>query len=352
MSHGLSIIGTGRYLPGRPYTNDDLACVMDTSDAWIRQRTGIAQRHYCPEGLGASDLALHAARAALDDAGRAPGDVDYVLFNTMTPDHLFPGSGALLGDALGCTGAPALDLRAQCAAMIYSLQLADALLASGSARTLLIVGAEAHAGFMPWRDWDVLEGETTRRPDPEAWERANAHRALAVLFGDGAGAMVVERAGRPEAGLLAVDLHTDGSDAKKLYIPAGFRTRPALSQRTLDELEFVPRMVGGEVFKHAVTKLPRSVQAVCDRAGVRLEDVDLFIAHQANQRINEAVRERLGLPPEKVPSNIERYGNTSAATIPILLDELRREGRVQPGQLLCFLALGAGLHWGAALLRV
>jgi 3-oxoacyl-[acyl-carrier-protein] synthase III len=348
----ISIIGSGRYLPGRPYTNHDLARVMDTNDAWIRQRTGIFQRHYCPEGVGVSDLALPAARQALESAGRGAEDVDYVLFNTMTPDHVFPGSGPLLAAKLGCKGVPALDLRTQCAAMIYSLQVADSLIASGAARNVLVVGAEAHAGFMPWRDWDILEGTNPEKPAPEDWERATRHRGLAVIFGDGAGAFLVERNERPGSGVLAVDLHSDGRFADKLHILAGFRTRPFISQTTVDEDRMIPVMDGRDVFRHAVDKLPRSVHAVCNQAKVKLEQIDWFIAHQANQRINELIRERLGVPAEKVPSNIERYGNTSAATIPILLDEMRRDGRLREGQLVCFLALGAGLHWGSAVVRL
>jgi 3-oxoacyl-[acyl-carrier-protein] synthase-3 len=348
----LTITGTGRYLPGRPYTNHDLARVMDTSDEWIRQRTGIGQRHYAPDGVGASDLAVPAAQQALEAAGKQPGDVDYILFNTMTPDHVFPGSGVLLGKKLGCLGAPALDLRAQCAAMVYSLQLANALIMSGGARTILIVGAEAHAGFMPWLDWDVLEGTSERKPTPEAWERATRHRGLAIIFGDGAGAVVVEATEREDAGVLAVDVHTDGRYADQLYIPMGFRRRPYITAAQVDEEHAMPVMAGREVFKHAVTKLPASVHTCCQRAGVKLDDIEWFIAHQANDRINDAVRERLGIAPDKVPSNIARYGNTSGATVPILLDEMRRDGRLRAGQLVCVFALGAGLHWGSTILRV
>ncbi|MGE0323184.1 MAG: beta-ketoacyl-ACP synthase III [Polyangiaceae bacterium] len=348
---GFEITGSGRYLPGRPYTNDDLARVMETSDDWILQRTGIAQRHYCPEGVGVSELALPAARKALESAGRSPEELDYILFNTMTPDHVFPGSGPLLGAALGCPGVPALDIRTQCAAMIYSFQLAGSLIASGAARRVLIVGAEAHAGFMPWRDWDILDG-ADRKPASEDWERATRHRGLAILFGDGAGALLLEATEGTGAGLLSLDVHSDGRHAHKLYIPAGFRSRPFVSQRTVDEDLMIPTMEGRDVFRTAVSRLPDSVRRACNQAQVKLENVDWFIAHQANQRINDAVRERLGVPAEKVPSNIARYGNTSAATIPILMDEMRRDGRLKPGQTVCMLALGAGLHWGAAVLRV
>lgn len=349
---GLIISGTGRHLPGRPFTNHDLARVMDTSDEWIRQRTGISQRYFAPNGVGASDLAVPAAQAALEAAGKRPTDLDYILFNTMTPDYVFPGSGALLGQKLGAPGVPALDLRAQCAAMVYSLQFASALIASGMARTILIVGAEAHAGFMPWDDWDVLAGETERKPSIEAWERATRHRGLSIIFGDGAGAFVVERSEREGVGLLASDVHTDGRYADQLYLPVGFRQRPWTSAEQLTPDATVPRMSGRDVFKHAVTKLPASIQTCCQRAGVELSQIDWFIAHQANDRINEAVREKLGVPSEKVPSNIGRYGNTSGATIPILLDELFREGKLREGQLVCVFALGAGLHWGSTILRL
>jgi 3-oxoacyl-[acyl-carrier-protein] synthase-3 len=349
---GFTIVGSGRYLPGRPYTNHDLGRVMDTNDEWVRQRTGIVERHFCPEGQGVSDLAVEAARIALADAGLAPEELDYILFNTMTPDYVFPGSGPLLGAKLGCPGVPALDLRTQCAAMLFSLQVADGLFRTGAAKTILVVGAEAHAGFMPWSDWDILEGTREGKPSPEAWELATKHRGLAVIFGDGAGALVLRTTEEQGKGLLGTDLHTDGRLLDQLYLPTGFRTRPFVSQKTVDEASYVPEMLGREVFKHAVTKLPSSVRAACQAAEVTLGEIDWFIAHQANDRINDAVRDRLGVPAEKVPSNIARYGNTSTGTIPILMDEMRRDGRLHPGQLLCLLALGAGIHWGSVVMRV
>ena len=348
---GFSIVGSGRYLPGQPYTNEDLARVMDTSDEWIRQRTGIQQRHFCPEGHGASDLAIEAARIALADAGKAPEELDYILFNTMTPDHVFPGSGPLVGAGLGCHGVPALDMRTQCAAMLFSLQVAEGLFRANLAKTILLVSAEAHAGFMPWLDWDVLDQKSRAQVAAEDYDRATRHRGYAVIFGDGAGALVLERS-ESQSGILGVDLHTDGRYVEQLYIKAGFRTRPYVSAETIANESFLPLMVGRDVFKHAVTKLPQSVLAACRAAGVSIDQIDWFLAHQANDRINDAVRDRLKVPAEKVPSNIARYGNTSTATIPILVDEMRRDGRLQPGQLVCFLALGAGLHWGAIVYRV
>jgi 3-oxoacyl-[acyl-carrier-protein] synthase-3 len=348
---GLRIIGSGRHLPGRPYSNDELSRVMDTNDAWIRQRTGITTRHFARPGQGPADLALPAARQALESAGLGPEDLDYVLFNTMTPDHVFPGSAPLLSEKLGCRTIPALDLRTQCAAMLYAFQVADALLGSGAANKILIVGAEAHAAVMPWLDWEILEGTTDRRPTAAAWERATKHRGWGIIFGDGAGALIVERAEGPGRGVLAVDLQADGRYAPLLCIPAGFREHPYVSAEALERDATLIHMDGREVFKHAVTKLPKSVQALVAKAGVKLSDIDWFVAHQANQRINEAVCQRLGVPLEKMPGNIDRYGNTSGATIPILLDEMRRDGRLKDGQLVCLLALGAGFHWGSLLFR-
>jgi 3-oxoacyl-[acyl-carrier-protein] synthase-3 len=348
---GLSIIGSGHYVPGRPYSNHDLARVLDTNDEWIRQRTGIVQRYFCPEGQGVSDLALHAARRALESAGKRPEDIDYVLFSTMTPDHVFPGSGSILAAKLGCPTIPAPDLRTQCAAMLYGFQFADALLKADAARCILIVGAEAHAGLMPWRDWDILDGTSDRRPSAEDWDRATRNRGWAIIFGDGAGAVVVERTAEAGKGVVAVDLHSDGRFAAQLCIPAGFRTRPYLSAAVLDRDNALIHMDGREVFKHAVTKLPKSILAVCQKAGITVDQVDWFVAHQANARINEAVAARLGVSLDRMPSNIDRFGNTSAATIPILLDEMRHDGRLKPGQLICIAALGAGFHWGSLLIR-
>jgi 3-oxoacyl-[acyl-carrier-protein] synthase-3 len=257
-----------------------------------------------------------------------------------------------LGAKLGCAGVPAPDLRTQCAAMLYSFQIADALLKSDAARSILIVGADAHAGLMPWRDWDVLEGTSDRKPAPEDWDRATRHRGWAIIFGDGAGALVVEKSQSNGTGLLAVDVHADGRFVPQLLIPAGFKTRPYINRESIENESLLMHMDGREVFKYAVTKLPRSIVTVCERAKVKVSDVDWFVAHQANQRINEAVATKLDVAPEKFPANIDRFGNTSAATIPILLDEMRRDGRLQSGQLVCFLALGAGFHYGSVLLRV
>lgn len=349
---GFEIVGTGHYVPGDPVKNDDLARVMTTSDEWIYPRSGIKQRHYAPEGVGVSDLACEAAKRALADARMDPGEIDYIVLATMTPDYIFPGSGALLGAKLGVPGVPALDIRQQCAAMLFGLQTVNGLIQTGAAKTILFVGAEAHAGFMPWEDWGALDPKNGRVATPEARERADRHRHLAVLFGDGAGA-VLFRATDRDAGLRGIKICSDGRFAELLYVPGGgFRSRPYWKAGSFDEDLHIPRMDGRELFKFAVTKLPRTAREVCAERGVSIDEIDVFLAHQANQRINEYIRKELKVPVEKLPSNIERYGNTSGATIPILLDEEMHAGRVRKGQLAMVLALGTGVHWGCALWRL
>lgn len=349
---GITIIGSGRYVPGQPVTNDQLARVMDTSDEWVAQRTGIRQRHFAPDGVAPSDMGAEAARLAIENAGISPSEVDYIVFATMTPDYLFPGSGGLCGSKLGIPGVPALDIRQQCAAVPFGLQTADALVSAGAAKTVLLVAAEAHAGFMPWNRWDILEGGEGK-PSQEEWERATRHRGLAVIFGDGAGAWVLRAAEQAGQGYIGGLIRSDGRHADQIFIEGcGFRRRPFCTPEMIEREEHIPQMHGRELFKHAVTKLPAVIRELCQKHGVSLDDIDWFIAHQANDRINSAVREALNLPPEKVPSNIARYGNTSGATIPILTDELLREGKLKRGQLVCFFALGAGLHWGAVLMRL
>jgi 3-oxoacyl-[acyl-carrier-protein] synthase-3 len=350
---GVTIIGTGRHVPGAPVSNDALARVMETSDEWIQTRTGIQQRYFARDGQGPSDLAFEAAKEALDDAGIQASDIDYIIFATMTPDYFFPGSGPLLGAKLGVSGVPALDIRQQCAAMPYAFQLANGLVHSGAAETILLAGADVHAGFMPWTDWDVVRSEAEREVSAEAYERANKHRGLAVIFGDGAGAMVLRRSDAPDGGFIGAELHSDGDSFDHLFVSGcGFRHVPYVTPEALLADEHIPQMRGPSLLKKAVQTLSKTVTSLCDTHGVQQDDIDCFIAHQANARINNAVRQALRIPPEKIPSNIARYGNTSAATIGILTDELRRDGTIGKGDLLCFLALGAGLNWGAALMRL
>lgn len=349
---GFEVIGTGHHVPGEPVTNDQLSRVMTTSDEWIYPRSGIKQRHYAPEGVGVSDLGAEAARRALADAGIDASEVEYIVFATMTPDYIFPGPGALLGAKLGIPGVPALDIRQQCAAMLFGLQTVNGLIQTGAAKTILFIGAEAHAGFMPWRDWGALDPKSGRFATPEDRERADRHRNLAVLFGDGAGALVIRATDR-NAGLRAIKICSDGRFAELLYVPGGgFRRRPYWQPDAFENDMHIPRMDGRELFKFAVSKLPKTARALCAEHNVSLDEIDVFLAHQANQRINEHIRKDLKVPPEKLPHNIDRFGNTSGATIPILLDEEMRAGRVKRGQLAMVLALGTGVHWGCALWRL
>jgi 3-oxoacyl-[acyl-carrier-protein] synthase-3 len=345
------ILGTGFVTGEHLVKNEDLAKMMDTSDQWIRERSGVEERYYVEAGTSTSDLGLAAARKALDDAGVPAADVDYIVFATMTPDHFFPGCGSILQHKLGIGDVPALDIRQQCTGFIYGLQICDALLRSGQAKTILLVAAEVHTGFMPWTQWDYLFG----RPGPAPTEQEKAwysrFRDRTVLFGDAAGAVVL-RAAEGDRGLLGFKVHSDGEGFESLYVRScGFAQRPYVTEQDLHEGRHIPEMNGKQVFKLAVTRMPQVVREVCEANGVRLQDIDLLIAHQANLRINEIVQRDLELPDEKVFNNIQRYGNTTAATIPIAFDEARRAGRVKVGDLVCFVGLGAGFHWGAALLR-
>ena len=350
---GVTIIGTGHYVPGEPVSNDALARIMDTSDEWIQARTGIKQRYYASDGQGPSDLAVEASKKAIADAGIDASEIDYIIFATMTPDYFFPGCGPLLGAKLGISGVPALDIRQQCAAMPYALQLANGLVQTDAAKTILLVGAEVHAGFMPWTDWDVLRSQSDRKVSSEAFERATKHRGLAVIFGDGAAAMVLRKSPNPDGGFIGAELHSEGDSFDHLFVEGvGFRNVPYVTPEALLADAHIPQMRGQSLLKKAVRTLSATVNSICETSGVSKDDIDCFIAHQANDRINRAVRQALKVAPEKIPSNIARYGNTSAGTIGILTDELRREEAIGEGDLLCFLALGAGLNWGAALLRL
>jgi len=350
---GITIIGSGSFAPGEPVKNQALTRVMETDDEWIKRRTGIEQRHFAKDGQGASDIAKVAAERALENAGISASDLDYIIFCTMTPDYIFPGSGGLLGAKLGIPGVPALDIRQQCAAMPFAFQLADGLAATSSNKTILVVGAEAHAGFMPWRDWSFLEEGAEGQASGEVFELASRHRGLTVLFGDGAGALVMRRSTTEGHGLLISEVHTDGNAYDYMYVQAGgFRRRPYFTKEQIDAEEHIPSMKGADLFKAAVHRLPEVIRSVCARTNIDPKEIDVFVPHQANDRINQAVAKALGVAEDKVVGNIARYGNTSGGTIPILVDECLRSGRIQKGQLVCFVALGSGLHWGASLMRI
>ncbi len=348
------ITGSGIALPPHVVTNEQLSRIMDTSDEWIRTRSGIEQRYYAAPGQGSAELGSMAGEAAIADAGLTADDIDVVIFATMTPDHVLPGNGPLLQKRLGLRGVPTFDIRQQCSGFLYGLDLADSLLRSGKFGRVLLVGAELHSAFMPWdRGWDLLIGASDREPTDEekAWNTKSRDRT--VLFGDAAGAVVVEARDSGAAGLLRTKLYTDGGGASALTMSgASFKRRPFVTREQIEMGETIPVMNGREVFKTAVTLMPQAVREVCAAEGIGVGELDLVLIHQANLRIIEGVQKALDLPSEKVPHNIERYGNTTAATLPILFHECRQNGLAGPGKLIAFTALGSGLHWGAALYRV
>jgi 3-oxoacyl-[acyl-carrier-protein] synthase-3 len=348
-----TITGSGIGIPKNVVKNEVLSRIMETTDEWIRTRSGIEQRYYVDPGQGSSDLGMMAAENALAAAGRSKDELDAVIFATMTPDHFFPGNGPVLQAKMGLPeNIPTFDIRQQCSGFLYGLELADTLIQSRKYKRVLLIGADVHTPFMPWQNgWDITIGREDREVTPEEYAANTAVRDRTVLFGDGAGAVVFE-AGEDGRGVLASKLYTNGTNIEALYVPGvGFRHRPYVSHAQIDASEFIPAMEGREVFKQAVSRMPEAVRAVCAEAGVQVPDIDVLIIHQANLRIVEAVAKQLGLPAEKVPHNIERYGNTTAGTLPILYHECVESGRIQPGMLVCFTALGAGLHWGAALYR-
>ena len=346
------ITGSGVGIPTNVVRNDVLTKLMDTSDEWIQQRSGVVERHYAEAGQSSADLGMLAAQAALAAANKTPADIDAVIFATMTPAYYFPGNGPVVQAKMGFPEIPTFDIRQQCSGFLYGLDLADSLLKSGKFNRILLIGADSHTPLMPWhRGWEITFGND-REITPEEYEFNTRFRHLTVLFGDGAGAMVIEKSDNGERGFLHSRLFTNGSNIEALYMKGGSRTRPWIEPEQVTNGDLIPIMEGRGVFKEAVSKMPEAVRTVCKEAGVKLEDVDLVLSHQANLRIVEAVQKQLGLPPEKVPHNIERYGNTTSGTLPILFHECLTDGRIQPGMLICFTALGSGLHWGAALYRV
>ena len=350
------IRSSGSYVPPQVVTNEMISRIMDTTDEWIVPRTGIRERRYVTPGVGPAELAERAARRALEKAGLAPKDVGLVVFATMTPDHYFPGSGGLLAARLGLTTTPALDIRMQCAGFLSGLQTADAFIRSGAFDRVLLVGAEVHSGLMPWPEsvWDVMLGRSPGPCDPYWYERATGMRDRAVLFGDGAGAMVLEANESGDGrGFLGIVLKTDGNHWDKLYVPGGgCKSRPYFTPEMFESLGTIPIVEGRQVFRLASLLMPEAVREVLAASGLGLEELDLLLMHQANLRINESVQKVLGLPDEKVFNNIQKYGNTTAATLPLVYDEAVEAGRIGPGSLVGFTALGAGLHWGAALARI
>jgi 3-oxoacyl-[acyl-carrier-protein] synthase-3 len=312
------VAGTGSYLPKKIVTNHDLEKMVDTTDEWIRSRTGIERRHIAADGETTVDLAEHAARAALEAAGVAPAEVDFIAFGTTTPDLVFPNCGTLLQQRLGCRGVPAFSVETACAGFMYALSIADKYVRSGEARRALVIGAETLSRITDWSD-----------------------RATAVLFADGAGAVVLEPA--PTPGVLSTHLHSDGEYKDLLYcgsgVSKGFGSKLAIS------------MAGSEVFKVAVTKLGHVVDETLAANGLDRTALDWLVPHQANIRIIQATARKLDLPMERVIVTVQDHGNTSAASVPLALDVAVRDGRIRRGELLLLEAFGGGFTWGSALVR-
>ncbi|MBI5168049.1 MAG: ketoacyl-ACP synthase III [Candidatus Eisenbacteria bacterium] len=324
------ITGIGFHVPPRVVTNHDLEQMMDTTDTWIVERTGIRERHFVEGDVGSSDLGIEAARKALADAGRTPADVDFVIFATTTADWMFPGNGVIVQEKLGLGTVGALDVRNACSGFLYSLSVADAFVRMGQYRCVLVIGAEVQSTGLDLR----TEG-----------------RDMAVLFGDGAGAAVVEPS-TDESGILSWSLHSEGQFARELWCEAPSSRVPGrVTQEMLDAGRQLPRMNGRQVFKNATTRFPEVIHEVLAKAGHTLDEVALVVPHQANQRIGDAVVQRLGVPPEKVFQNVQRYGNTTAASIPIALTEARDAGLVKKGDLVVLAAFGAGFAWAGTAMR-
>ena len=330
MAHA-RILGTGLAVPDRVVTNDDLSTRMDTTDEWIRTRTGIRERRWVREGETGVDMAKAASERALEMAGLKVSDLDGIIFATSSPDHFVPGNGVFLQRALGAGTIPALDIRQACSGFIYGLSLADAWIRTGQFRRLLLVGAEIQSTGM---------------------EISTEERHTAVIFADGAGAVVLGPEENPDRGLLAFDLHSQGEFAETLWVDSpGSMYHPRVSHQHIDEKRHLLQMDGKEVFRHAVTRMPESVQAVVVKIGKTTADLALLLPHQANLRISEMVQRALKLRDEQVYNNIDRYGNTTAATIPLLLDECVRGGRLHPGDLVVMTAFGSGFSWGSVACR-
>lgn len=320
------ILGTGSELPSKVVTNHDLEKMVETSDEWITVRTGIKERRVLEEGKGNADMAFRAARRALKDAQMQATDLDAIIMGTVTPDYPFPSSACVLEDMLGARNVFSFDVGAACSGFLNALSVADSFIRTGQINNALVVGSDALSRLLNWQD-----------------------RGTCILFGDGAGAVVLGAA-QNGSGILSTRLRTDGSYVKTLYVPAGGSLKPATPE-TVQRNEHTITMNGKEVFKIAVRSMEEISRQALIEADVQVSEVALVIPHQANRRIIVALAERLGIPMERVMVNLEKYGNTSAASIPVALDEAKRQGRIKPGDIVLLNAFGAGFAWGAAVIK-
>lgn len=326
------ITGTGHYVPPKVVTNFDLEKLMDTSDEWIRQRSGIVTRRHVEPGVGSSDLGYEAALRAIEDAGCNSSEIDFIIAATLSPDHYFPGIGVLVQAKLGLSGIGALDVRNQCSGFIYALSVADQFIRSGTYKKILLVASEVQSPNLDYSD----EG-----------------RDMAVLFGDGAGAIIVEpHPGDDGRGILSTHLFSDGRFVSDLWMEKPSpKDTPTFCVEFVQNKKYFPRMNGRNVFINACEKMPEAVREALKRNGLTIDDVDHLIPHQANDRISLMVAKNLGIPVEKVIRNIDRFGNTTAASIPIALDEAIKTGRIKRGDTVVLTAFGSGFTWGSAVLR-
>jgi 3-oxoacyl-[acyl-carrier-protein] synthase-3 len=334
MTHRSRILGIGMAVPDRVVTNDDLAKLMETSHEWIVERTGIEQRRWVEPGQSGADLATKAAKEAIERAGLKATDIDMIIYATLSPDVNFPGTGVFVQRMLGIAdrAIPCLDIRQQCTGFIYGLSIADAYIRTGNFKHILLIGSEVHSTGL-----DI----------------STAGRDVTVLFGDGAGAVVIGRATDDQRVILSTHIHADGSEAEILWTeyPAS-RHNPRISVEAMAARKHYPEMKGKNVFKHAVTRMPQAIMEGMQANGIKsIGEIDMLIPHQANLRINQMVAQMIGLPPEKTHNNIQKYGNTTAASIPICMHEAIELGKIKPGNLVCLVAFGAGLTWGSAFLR-
>ena len=325
------ISGTGFYLPPRIVTNDELSSYMDTTDEWIQERTGIKERRYVEKGVGPSDLAIPATEQALKAAGLTVSDIDFIIFATSTPDFYAPGSGCVLQEKMGFNEIGALDIRVQCSGFIYGLSIAEQYIRTGNFKNILLIGAEVQSTAMNLTD----EGRDT-----------------AIIFGDGAGAAIIS-ATEENKGILSTHMHSEGKYLKELWLeaPASNAGHPRITREVLDEGKQYLKMNGKEVFRHAIARFPEVINEALEANNLTSENINLLIPHQANLRITQMVQKRLGLSNDQVFSNIHKYGNTTAATIPIALAEAFNEGRIKEGDILVLAAFGAGFTWASAIMK-
>jgi len=329
------IAGVGHYVPDNVVKNSDLQLIMETSDEWIQERTGIEKRRWVATGSGdtTSTMGTKAARKAIEDAGLEPSDIDFIVFATLSPDYYFPGPGVMVQEQLGLDTIGALDIRNQCSGFIYGLSVADQFIKTGQYKNILLIGSELHSGGLD---------KTTRG------------RGVSVIFGDGAGAVVLQASDEAGKGVLNTKLHSEGKHARELALMGPATTHwvdAIIEENDPTDLSYFPHMNGNFVFKHAVTRFQEVIHESLADAGKEISDLDLLIPHQANLRISQYVQAKMGLAPEKVFNNIMKYGNTTAASIPIALSEAKAEGRLKKGDLLCLAAFGSGFTWGSALVQ-